>query len=72
MTVKLYLKQHPKSHEVIEVYDECDYPTALMPLDTFWVTQEVKRDRSIYEALEQGETVTVELRMVIDPCLDPQ
>jgi hypothetical protein len=71
MTLKLILKPHPETSTVIEIRDEEYYPITLVNIETFWIGG-IGEDRRIYEALAEGETVKVELRMVIDPCLDPQ
>jgi hypothetical protein len=70
MTIQLTLKPHPSTREIVEMYDEHDHPFALAHVDVFWTVG--RENRNIYEALAEGETVKVELRMVIDPCLDPQ
>jgi hypothetical protein len=71
MTVKLILKPHKTNIDVIEIQDIDFYPSALVHIDTFWV-KGIGADRGIHDALSNGETVTVELKRIIDPCLDPQ
>ena len=47
------------THEIVEVWDENDYPSALMHIDTLW---EAGSENTLYNKLyKQGETVIVEL-----------
>lgn len=71
MTIKLILVPHAATTEIVEIQDIDFYPSALVHIDTFYIGG-IGADNSIHEALEQGETVEVELKRIIDPCLDPQ
>jgi len=58
---KLTLIPHPDNKEMIQLFDNSGYPSALVHLDTFYQPNNIGE---IYERLRDGKTIVVTLSLV--------
>lgn len=66
ITLTLIPRKPGKWYEVVEVQDDNKYPAALVHIDTFYG----KNDQKIYNKLNRGETVLVELIEISEDFID--
>ena len=57
ITLTLIPKKFEKYWSTVEIQDHTGYPMAITQLDLFWKSS----DRTLYDKLNKGETVVVEL-----------
>lgn len=63
VTLKLVPRTERKHVGMIEIRDS-DYPCALIHINAFWLGQKNETDDSIYDRLNNGETIIVKLEIV--------